>query len=330
MTTRYDEQFFSQAFFGTLHESGHGIYEQGLLSEHFGTPMGSAVSLGIHESQSRMWENFVGRSRAFWEHFYGPAQQQFPDALQDVSLDEFYAAINDVRPSFIRVEADEVTYNLHIMLRFELEQPLIAGDLPPADVPGVWNETFERYFGLTPDNDAVGCMQDVHWSAGLIGYFPTYALGNMYAAQFFNKATSDLGDLDKQFAAGEFTPLRDWLRTQHPRARPVVPGRSAAGRGDRREPRLPAAHNASPQKVRSALRTRMNWRLELEMHPRPPGNGDQASPDNSSVSGATLADSRSQQRPRLLSFRESTSVCPSGRMNWLPQVSHNGPLTTDH
>ena len=214
LTTRYDEQFFSQAFFGTLHEAGHGIYEQGLDRDAFGTPMGHSVSLGIHESQSRMWENFVGRSRAFWEHFFGPAQEQFPDAFGNVALDDFYAAINDVRPSFIRVEADEVTYNLHIMLRFELEQPLIAGDLQPSDVPGVWNETFERYFGITPESDAVGCMQDVHWSAGLIGYFPTYALGNMYAAQFFNKAKADLGDLDRQFAQGDFDPLRDWLREQ--------------------------------------------------------------------------------------------------------------------
>ena len=212
LTTRYDEQFFPQAFFSTLHEAGHGIYEQGLPHEHHGTPMGHSVSLGIHESQSRMWENFVGRSRSFWRHFYEPAQQQFPGALSDVDADTFYAAINDVRPSFIRVEADEVTYNLHIMLRFDLEQPLSSGDLKPADVPGVWNETFERYFGLKPTDDAVGCMQDVHWSAGLIGYFPTYALGNMYAAQFFRQAQADLGDLDEQFAHGEFAPLRDWLR----------------------------------------------------------------------------------------------------------------------
>jgi len=225
LTTRYDEQFFSQAFFGTLHEAGHGIYEQGLDPEHFGTPLGHSVSLGIHESQSRMWENFVGRSRSFWQHFFEPAQGVFSEALSEVTLDDFYAAINDVRPSFIRVEADEVTYNLHIMLRFELEQPLIAGDLQPADVPGVWNETFERYFGLTPESDAVGCMQDIHWSAGLIGYFPTYALGNMYAAQFFNQAAADLGDLNAHFAEGDFDPLRDWLREKiHRRGRLFRPG----------------------------------------------------------------------------------------------------------
>ena len=211
LTTRYDERHFPGAFFGTLHEAGHGMYEQGLDKSAYGTPMGESTSLGIHESQSRMWENFVGRSRAFWTHFYPPAQQAFAEALGEVAVDDFYHAVNDVQPSFIRVEADEVTYNLHIMLRFELEQKLVSGDLKPADVPGVWNETFARYFGLTPPNDALGCLQDIHWSGGGIGYFPTYALGNMYAAQFFEQARKDLGDLDEQFARGEFTPLREWL-----------------------------------------------------------------------------------------------------------------------
>ena len=211
LTTRYDEHHFPGAFFGTLHEAGHGMYEQGLDRDHYGTPMGDSVSLGIHESQSRMWENFVGRSRAFWEYFYQPAKDAFPEALTTVSLDEFHFAINDVQPSFIRVEADEVTYNLHIMLRFEMEQPLIAGDLKPADVPGVWNEKFEQFFGLTPPHDAQGCLQDIHWSAGLIGYFPTYSLGNMYAAQFFRAAGRDLGDLSALFRKGEFAPLLKWL-----------------------------------------------------------------------------------------------------------------------
>jgi len=211
LTTRYDENHFNGAFFGTLHEAGHGIYEQGLDVAHFGTPMGHSTSLGIHESQSRMWENFVGRSRSFWIHFFDPAKAAFPEALSDVDVDTFYTAINDVRPSFIRVEADEVTYNLHIMLRFELEQPLMAGDLQPADLPSVWNETFTRFFGITPSDDSEGCMQDIHWSAGLIGYFPTYALGNMYASQFFNAATEELGDLNEMFARGEFPPLKEWL-----------------------------------------------------------------------------------------------------------------------
>ncbi len=220
LTTRYDEHHFPGAFFGTLHESGHGLYDQGLNPEAYGTPMGDAVSLGIHESQSRTWENFVGRSRAFWDYFYGPAQQMFPEALSDVTLADFHFAVNDVRPSFIRVEADEVTYNLHIMLRFEMEQPLIAGDLQPADVPGVWNEKFQQFFDLTPPHDSLGCMQDIHWSAGLIGYFPTYALGNMYAAQFFQAAEKELGDLSPQFAQGEFAPLLGWLRKNiHQRGR---------------------------------------------------------------------------------------------------------------
>ena len=213
LTTRYDEHHFPGAFFGTLHEAGHGIYEQGLNDKAFGTAMGEFCSLGIHESQSRMWENMVGRSRAFWDYFYNEAQEHFTDALQDVSRSEFHAAINDVRPSFIRVEADEVTYNLHIMLRFEIEQLLISGDLKPADVQTVWNDKFESYFGITPPDVSQGCLQDIHWSAGLIGYFPTYALGNMYAAHFFNAATRELGDLHAMFAKGEFQPLKEWLNT---------------------------------------------------------------------------------------------------------------------
>ncbi|HUG91289.1 MAG TPA: carboxypeptidase M32, partial [Planctomycetaceae bacterium] len=157
------------------------------------------------------WENLVGRSRAFWQHMFPAAQKAFPDALADVPLDDFHFAVNDVRPSYIRVEADEVTYNLHIMLRFELEQALVGGHLEPADVPGAWNEMFQRYLGLTPPDDADGCLQDIHWSGGLVGYFPTYALGNMYAAQFFEAARRDLGDLDEQFARGEFQPLKTWL-----------------------------------------------------------------------------------------------------------------------
>ncbi len=211
LTTRYDEQFFNPAFFGTLHEAGHGLYEQGLRAEAFGLPVGAACSLGIHESQSRMWENFVGRSRAFWEYFYPTAQTAFPEALGQVPLEQFHFAINDVRASLIRVEADEVTYNLHIMLRFELEQALLSGDLQAADVPAAWNEKFENYFAMTPPDDARGCLQDIHWSAGLIGYFPTYALGNMYAAQFFTAARKELGDLDACFARGEFVPLKTWL-----------------------------------------------------------------------------------------------------------------------
>lgn len=214
LTTRYNSHHFPGAFFGTLHEAGHGIYDQGLDRAAFGSPLGSAVSLGIHESQSRMWENFVGRSRAFWRHFFPKAQQAFPEALRDVTLEAFYAAINDVEASFIRVEADEATYNLHILLRFDIEQQLVAGDLAPRDVPGVWNDTFRRYFNLTPPTDALGCLQDIHWSFGGIGYFPTYTLGNMNAAQLFIAARRDLGDLDAAFARGEFQPLKEWLNAK--------------------------------------------------------------------------------------------------------------------
>jgi len=211
ITTRYNPRFFNESFFGILHESGHGIYEQSLPAEHHGTPRGAAASLGVHESQSRLWENQVGRSGPFWEHFLPKAQGQFPGALGDVKLDDFYFAINDVRPSFIRVEADEATYNLHIVLRFELEQALLAGDLQPVDVPAAWNEKFQRAFGMTPQDDALGCLQDIHWSFGGLGYFPTYTLGNLYAAQFMAQARKDLRGLDDDFRRGEFGRLKVWL-----------------------------------------------------------------------------------------------------------------------
>jgi carboxypeptidase Taq len=214
LTTRYNTRHFNEAFFGILHEAGHGIYEQGLVAEHYGTPVGSAVSLGIHESQSRLWENQVGRSRPFWEHFFPRARQVFLDTLRDVRLDDFLFAINDVRTSFIRVEADEATYNMHIILRFELEQALVRGDLQPADLPGVWNEKFQKSFQRTPPDDALGCLQDIHWSMGSLGYFPTYTLGNLHAAQFMEKARQDLGDLDADFRRGEFGRLKGWLNEQ--------------------------------------------------------------------------------------------------------------------
>ena len=211
LTTRYHPQHFNQGFFGILHEAGHGIYDQGLDRQHYGTPLGSAVSLGIHESQSRLWENQVGRSRPFWEHFFPRARQVFHAALAGVSLDDFLFAINDVEPSFIRVEADEATYNMHIILRFELEQALINGDLAAADVPAAWNEKFRKSFQLTPPNFALGCLQDIHWSMGGIGYFPTYTLGNLYAAQLMDRARQDLGDLDGDFRRGDFSRLKTWL-----------------------------------------------------------------------------------------------------------------------
>ncbi len=213
LTTRYDEHAFSDGFFSILHEAGHGIYDQGLPQESFGLPTGDYVSLGIHESQSRMWENQVGRSRAFWEYFFPQAQQVFPQALGDVALADFYAAINASQPSLIRVEADEVTYNLHILIRFELEKALLEDELQVADLPTAWREKYRKYLGVVSPTDADGVLQDVHWSAGLFGYFPTYALGNLYAAQFFAQAKQDLGDLDAEFRRGEFNNLREWLRT---------------------------------------------------------------------------------------------------------------------
>jgi carboxypeptidase Taq len=218
LTTHYNPQYLSQAFFGTLHETGHGMYEQGLPAEHYGTPLGTATSLGIHESQSRLWENQVGRGRPFWEHFFPRARQVFLSSLADVTLDDFHFAINEVTPSFIRVEADEATYNMHIILRFELEQALVSGDLKPADLPGVWNEKFHTSFGITPPSDAQGCLQDIHWSGGGIGYFPTYTLGNLYAAQLMEQANADLPGLEDDFRGGRFTRLKGWLneKIHHP------------------------------------------------------------------------------------------------------------------
>jgi len=211
MTTRYDEKYFGDAFFGVLHETGHGLYEQGLPAEHFGTARGEAISLGIHESQSRMWENLVGRSRSFWTFFLPQARTAFPH-LVDVTDDQWFRAVNDVRPSLIRTESDEATYNLHILLRFELEKVLLTGDLAVADLPAEWNKRMKEYLGVTVPEDTRGVLQDIHWSGGAIGYFPTYTLGNLYAAQFFEQARIDLGDFDAQFAKGEFAPLLGWLR----------------------------------------------------------------------------------------------------------------------
>ena len=212
LTTRYDEHSFDNSFFSVLHETGHGLYEQGLDPKYAGLPRGDAISLGIHESQSRLWENFVGRGKPFWKHFFPKVKAAFPQTLSDVNEEAWFLAINDIRPSFIRTEADEATYNLHVLLRFELEEAMLKGDLSIADVPGAWNEKMKAYLGLTPPDAARGCLQDIHWSGGAIGYFPTYTLGNLYAAQFFEKAHTDLPNLDESFAKGDFSPLLGWLR----------------------------------------------------------------------------------------------------------------------
>jgi carboxypeptidase Taq len=212
ITTRYDESDFRGALFGIMHEAGHGLYEQGFDLQHAGTPMAEAASTGIHESQSRLWENLVGRSRAFWTHYYPKLQAAFPDPLRSVDFERFYLAVNEVKPSLIRTESDEVTYNLHILLRFELEQALFSGALAVSELPGVWAKKMEEYLGVTPPSDAEGVLQDVHWSAGLFGYFPTYTLGNLYAAQFFDAAKKEIPDLEAKIGRGELLALREWLR----------------------------------------------------------------------------------------------------------------------
>lgn len=212
ITTRIAEDFWPTGFFGTLHEVGHALYEQGIDPLLARTPLADGASLSVHESQSRLWENLVGRSRPFWQWARAAARGHFPDALSGATTDELYRAVNRVRPSLIRVEADEVTYSLHVMLRFDLELAMLTGDLAVADLPGAWNEKTQAYLGLTPADNREGCLQDIHWALGAIGYFPTYALGSLISAQLLDAAASDLGSLDEPFARGEFAPLLEWLR----------------------------------------------------------------------------------------------------------------------
>jgi carboxypeptidase Taq len=211
LVLRFDAGDFAGGLLTILHEVGHGLYEQGLDPTHYGTPMGEPASVGMDEAQARLWENRVGRSRGFWRHFYPQSRELFPDALRGVELDQFLLAVNQVRPTLIRVNADEVTYNLHILVRFELERALVSGDLNSADLPDAWNAAYRRYLGIGPVNDREGCLQDGHWADGLIGYFPTYTLGDVFAAQLFARAEAELGDLERQFARGEFGELGAWL-----------------------------------------------------------------------------------------------------------------------
>lgn len=211
LTTRYNQRNFTRSLYGILHEAGHGLYEQGLPPEHYGTPLGTAASLGIHESQSRLWENHVGRSAAFWEHWYPVACRHFPD-LKKFSPAQITAAVNRVAPSFIRVEADMVTYDLHILLRFDVETKLIEGQLAAADVPPYWNSEFEKMLGLRVTKDSDGCLQDIHWSLGDLGYFPTYTLGNLNAAQLMRQAVLDHPALPAELGRGEYRTLLSWLR----------------------------------------------------------------------------------------------------------------------
>jgi carboxypeptidase Taq len=214
ITTRWDADALPTALYGVLHEAGHGLYEQGLPAEWYGLPPGEAASLGIHESQSRLWENLVGRSPAFWEWCFPVARAFFPQALADATAASVQQSLMVVEPSLIRVEADEVTYNLHVMMRFDLERAVVHGDLAVADLPEAWNERFARDFGCSPSSDAEGVLQDIHWSAGLIGYFPTYTLGNIFAAQLMAAATRQLPEIDRDIAAGRFEGLLSWLQ-QH-------------------------------------------------------------------------------------------------------------------
>lgn len=212
LTTRFDPNWLSPALFGTIHEAGHGMYEQGSPEHLDHTILAGGTSLGIHESQSRMWENIVGRGRPFWQHFYGQLQATFPEALGQVSLDDFYRAINQSKPSLIRVEADEATYNLHIMVRFDLEVAVLNGQLAIKDLPEAWNAKYEEYLGIRPPNNRLGVLQDIHWSMGIMGYFPTYALGNLLSVQFYNLVLQDHPSLPDEMAAGKFDTLLEWMR----------------------------------------------------------------------------------------------------------------------
>lgn len=212
ITTRLNPQFLPSALFGTIHETGHALYELGYRPELERTTLAGGASLGVHESQSRLWENIVGRSRGFWQFWFPRLRAVFPEQLADQTVESFYRAVNKVSPSFIRVEADEVTYGLHIMLRVELENALVERRLAVADVPDAWNAKMNEYLGLVPPNDAQGCLQDVHWAYGDLGYFSTYLLGSMFAAQLYAQAVRDVPTIPAHIARGEFSDLLAWLR----------------------------------------------------------------------------------------------------------------------
>lgn len=224
ITTRWYPDFLSPSLFGTLHESGHAMYEQGTHPSLYRTPLARGTSLGIHESQSRMMENIVGRSRGFWQAHFPKLQSIFPDQLGNTSAEQFYRAVNKTQPSYIRVEADELTYNFHIILRFELEQALLNGDLAVKDLPTAWNDKMQALLGVVPPSDTLGCLQDPHWTRPGFGYFPTYALGNLYAAQFYETAVSQNPTIASQMANGQTEALVTWLRQNiHQHGRKFTP-----------------------------------------------------------------------------------------------------------
>ncbi|GAB6990131.1 carboxypeptidase M32 [Paenibacillus pini] len=211
ITTHYLQDDVTSAVFSSLHEGGHALYEQNIDTSLAGTPLATGTSMGIHESQSRLWENMIGRSRAFWERYYVDLQKHFPQQLANVELEDFYRAINRVENSLIRIEADELTYNLHIIIRYEIEKMLFNEGLEVKDLPRVWNEKYEEYLGLTPPNDGVGVLQDVHWSGGDFGYFASYSLGNMYSAQILHTLRKEMPQMDEYIAAGNLAPIKEWL-----------------------------------------------------------------------------------------------------------------------
>lgn len=214
ITTRYNEKDFWEALGSTIHETGHALYQQGLSVEGFGTPLGEPVSLGVHESQSRIWENFVGKSRSFVEYLHPLLVEYFGNQAIQYTPDELHAWLNRVQPNLIRVESDEVTYNMHILLRFEIEKGLVEGSVKVEDIPSLWQQKVKDYLGIEVSNDAVGALQDVHWSHGTLGYFPTYTLGNIYSAQLYDSISKTIPDLTSQFEKGNFKPFLTWLRKE--------------------------------------------------------------------------------------------------------------------
>jgi carboxypeptidase Taq len=202
---------FAANISSVIHEAGHGLYEQGLDKEQFATPIGEFLTMGIHESQSKLWECFLGQSLSFWEYFYPKLQKQFPSHFSHVSLDTFYQAINQVKPSMIRIYADEVTYCLHVILRYEMEKGILEGSIDVEEIPDVWNKKMHEYLAITPKTHKEGCLQDIHWAWGLFGYFPTYALGNLYAAQMFHQLISLFPDWKERVSQGHLTFIKDWL-----------------------------------------------------------------------------------------------------------------------
>ncbi|MDF2592766.1 MAG: Carboxypeptidase Taq [Clostridia bacterium] len=211
ITTHYYQDNFISALFSSIHEGGHALYEQNISTELEDTPVGTASSMGIHESQSRLWENIIGRSRSFWSCYIEDLHKIFPEEFKGVSLEDFYKAINKVAPSLIRTDADEVTYNLHVMIRYEIEKALINKEIKVADLPEIWKEKMKEYLGIEPNNDREGVLQDVHWSGGSFGYFPSYTLGNIYSAQIYNAIRKQFNNLDEMIKNGELTKIKDWL-----------------------------------------------------------------------------------------------------------------------